>query len=363
MALLNSKLKLPAYTNNDLWVFLSVVPLSIIICNSILLGEIYFQKLSVFLSATGIYLVWMFFVFLVCGIIALRFLEKYPDLKDTRKRIVLATLSIMAVTAISITPLMYLYDEIALFEYTRVGYTHAGVVVISLISNIIITIIFEGLAAFERWKATLYETEQLKKENLRSQLQSLKDQINPHFLFNSINSLSSLIAEDPEKAEEFLDEMSKVYRYLLRNNEDNLISLSMELQFINSYYHLLKTRYGEAINLIISVDSKCKETLVPPLTLQILLENAVKHNIISKEQPLEIKIICENNEKLIVKNNLQRKSVMVLSNQVGLENIAAKYKLLNQPEMVVMEENNEFVVIVHLIQPGKNASDNGENFK
>jgi LytS/YehU family sensor histidine kinase len=280
----------------------------------------------------------------------LKFLKWYPDMRDTRKRIILSTLSYMAITATSVTPLIWLYSKIPVFEFSMDNFTHGGVVVVSMVTNIIITIIFEALAAFERWKATLYETEQLKKENLKSQLQSLKDQINPHFLFNSINSLSSLIAEDPEKAEQFLDEMSKVYRYLLRNNEDNLISLSDELQFINSYYHLLKTRYGEAINLILKVPPNCQDSMLPPLTLQILVENAVKHNIISKELPLNIEIICENNKQLIVKNNLQRKTAKVLSNQVGLENIAAKYHLLNQPDLLVKEENNEFVVQVPLIQ-------------
>lgn len=344
------KIKLPAYTRSDVWVFLSVVPLQVIICNSILLRQYYFASLGSFLLATAIFMGVMLFAFILCGTLALKFLKWYPDLKDTRKRLILSVTCYIIITAIPITPMMWLYSKIPAFHYTFVSYVDVRVAFITILGNIIITIIFEALAAFERWKATLFETEQLKKENLRSQLQSLKDQINPHFLFNSINSLSSLIADDPEKAELFLDEMSKVYRYLLRNNEDNIISLSMELQFINSYYHLLKTRYGDAIHLNIQVSNSCKECLIPPLTLQILIENAVKHNIISKEQPLNIDIICENDETLIVKNNLQRKVSKVLSNQVGLENIAAKYQLLNQPDIIVKEENNEFVVIIHLIQ-------------
>lgn len=299
--------------------------------------------------ATAIFMAVMLFSFLICGSLALKFLKWYPEVKDTRKRLILSVISYIIITAIPITPMMWLYSQIPPFNYTFVSYVHIGVAIITAVGNIIITIIFEGLAAFEKWKATHFETEQLKKENLRSQLQSLKDQINPHFLFNSINSLSSLISEDPDKAEEFLDEMSKVYRYLLRNNEDSLISLAMELQFINSYYHLLKTRYGDALNLSVDVSANCRESLIPPLTLQILVENAVKHNIISKEQPLNIEIICVNDETLTVKNNLQRKSAKVLSNQVGLENIAAKYQLLNQPDIIVREENNEFVVTVHLI--------------
>ena len=344
------KVKLPAYTKSDVWVFLAVVPLQVIVCNRILLGPEYFTDSRIFLTATGIFFMIMFFIFQLCGLIALRFLKIFPGIHQTPQRISLSVLCYMILTVGVQTPLMWLFDKITFLNYTFVSYVDLRIAVISALGNIIITIIFEGLAAFERWKATLFETEQLKKENLKSQLQSLKNQINPHFLFNSINSLSSLIGDDPEKAEEFLDEMSKVYRYLLRNNDDNLIPLSMELQFINSYYHLLKTRYGEAINLDIKVSDECSQRLLPPLTLQILMENAVKHNIILKEEPLQIEIICTNNEELTIKNNLQRKSMKVQSNNVGLQNIAAKYQLLNQPDIYINETATEFIVTVPLIE-------------
>jgi len=347
---LNAKVKLPAYTKSDIWVLLAVVPLQVVWCNRILLGEIYFSDIRVFLTATGIYFTLMFFVFQVCGLIAIRFLQIFPDSDDTVKRLLLSVLCYISITVASITPLMWLYGKISLFNYTMLSFTHLKVAIICMTGNLIITIVFEGLAAFERWKATLFETEQLKKENLRSQLQSLKNQINPHFLFNSINSLSSLIGDDPEKAEVFLDEMSKVYRYLLRNDEDNLVPLSIELQFIDSYYHLLKTRYGEGIVLEFHVRDSCRELYVPPLTLQILVENAVKHNVMLKEQPLKIEIRCVNDEQLLVKNNLQLKALKVITNKAGLENIAAKYQLLNGSEIMVTEDEDAFMVTVPLIK-------------
>jgi sensor histidine kinase YesM len=350
MTILRKRIKLPAFTRSDIWVFLSIIPVMVIICNGILLGADYFRNWKIFLIATAIYFSMMFLVFHICGALAIRFYKIFPEIKDTQKRLLLSITCFMAVTVLSITPLMQIYKAIPLLNFHSPSYTHLGVAGVCILCNIIITITFEGLAAFERWKATLFETEQLKKENLKSQLQSLKNQINPHFLFNSINSLSSLIAEDPGQAEKFLDEMSKVYRYLLRNNEDNLIPLSMELQFIYSYFHLLKTRYGEGIGLSVTVSDASKALFIPPLTLQILLENAVKHNMILKKKPLIIEIMCMDDETLIVKNNLQRKTSMVLSNKVGLENIAAKYMLLNQPEILIVEENNEFVVKVPLIK-------------
>jgi len=347
---LNKKVRLPAYTKSDVWVFLAIVPLQVIICNGIFLRGSYFSNWQIFLTATVIYFCIMFLVFQLCGLVAVKFLKKYPDLKDTPKRLFYSVLCYIGITVFSITPLMQIYKSIPLLQFSSPSYTHLGVAAICILGNIIITITFEGLAAFERWKTTLVETEQLKKENLRSQLQSLKNQINPHFLFNSINSLSSLISEDPQKAETFLDEMSKVYRYLLRNNEDNLIPLSMELQFISSYYHLLKTRYGDGIELTVKVGDDSRDLLIPPLTLQILVENAVKHNMILKKQPLKIEICCMKDNQLMVKNNLQKKSAKVLSNKVGLENIAAKYLLLNQPDIQISEENNEFIVRIPLIK-------------
>jgi sensor histidine kinase YesM len=350
MSIWKGKIKIPAYTRVDIWVFLIIVPFQVTICNRILLGPGYFENWRIFLVATAIYFCIMFLVFQVCGNIALRFIKTFPRLEDTAKRLILSVLCYMFITVAAITPIMWIYDKIPLLNYQMVSYTHFLVAIVCMLANIIITIVFEGIGAFERWRDTLFETEQLKKENLKSQLMSLKNQINPHFLFNSINSLSSLIADDPEKAEVFLDEMSKVYRYLLRNNEDNLIPLTMELQFINSYFHLLKTRYGDGIDLKMFVPDSCRTQKIPPLTVQILIENAVKHNVMLKEQPLKIEIICYGNKQLIVKNNVQRKMAKVNSTQVGLQNVASKYQLLNQPDIIVRENEKEFIVTVPLIE-------------
>jgi hypothetical protein len=143
---------------------------------------------------------------------------------------------------------------------------YAWCLIIGIFCNILATSLNEGAAFYDKWRQTVDEAENLKKENLQSQLEGLKDQVNPHFLFNSLNSLSSLINEDPQKAEKFLDEMSKVYRYLLRTNEDGLTTLDSEMQFIQSYFHMLKTRYGEGINM--QLDDHYLSYHIPPLTLQ-----------------------------------------------------------------------------------------------
>ncbi|MGA0560579.1 sensor histidine kinase [Larkinella sp. VNQ87] len=191
--------------------------------------------------------------------------------------------------------------------------------------------------------------QRMQQEKTEVQMRALQSQVNPHFLFNGLNTLSSLIDESPRQASEFVDELSNVYRYLLRSNENELVTLSDELRFIRSYFHLLQTRFGSSIQLKLSIDPPYHEYLLPPLTLQLLVENAVKHNIVMPEQPLSIHIRTTNPDLLIVENNLQRKNLRIESNGVGLSNIEHKYRLLNQPTPLVGEADGWFQVILTLL--------------
>lgn len=195
-------------------------------------------------------------------------------------------------------------------------------------------------------------TEKLQQQISAVQMMALQTQLNPHFLFNSLNSLSSLIAEDPARAERFVDEMSNVYRYLLRTNDYELTTLQNELTFIDSYYHLLKTRYGPGITLTKTISEQLLSYKLPPLTLQVLLENAVKHNILSADQPLNIRLDTNSDGWFSVSNTLQRKPVnRINSTQKGLLNLINKYQLLGQAAPKVEEINGAFVVSFPLIQP------------
>jgi len=193
------------------------------------------------------------------------------------------------------------------------------------------------------------EKEDLAQANLQRQYESLREQVNPHFLFNNLNSLSTLITKDPEKADQFIEEMSSVYRYLLRNNTDNVTSLNEELEFIESYNHLLQTRFADGYEPSIEIEDKMKQYKIPPMTLQLLVENALKHNIVSAEEPLRLNIYTKN-ERLIVTNNVQPKAKAVLSTGVGLDNIISKYKLLKQPPVEIKKTRNQFTVVLPLIK-------------
>ncbi|GAB3551550.1 sensor histidine kinase [Spirosoma fluminis] len=191
----------------------------------------------------------------------------------------------------------------------------------------------------------------LEQEKTDVQLRALQAQVNPHFLFNSLNSLSSLIDDNPERATQFVDQLSQVYRYLLRANEQPLTTLASELDFIQSYYHLLKTRHGDGLLVSIRVDPVYTARLLPPLTLQLLVENAVKHNVILAKRPLHITIVTDPDGYLTLTNTLQRKRTAVLSNGVGLSTILTQYQTLNQPAPDVFVDDDTFTVRIPLIHP------------
>ncbi|GAB4014254.1 histidine kinase [Spirosoma sp. KCTC 42546] len=193
--------------------------------------------------------------------------------------------------------------------------------------------------------------QRMQQEKTEMQMRALQSQINPHFLFNGLNTLSSLIDESPTQAGEFVDELSNVYRYLLRSNENELTTLRIELRFINSYFHLLRTRFGRSVSLEVAVDEAYMETLLPPLTLQLLVENAVKHNVVLSQSPLRIRIRSTDTQQLVVENSLQRKTLRVESNGVGLSNISVKYRLLNQPAPIIEEWDGWFQVTLPLLMP------------
>ena len=214
--------------------------------------------------------------------------------------------------------------------------------------------IYEALYYNARLKHSEEEKKQLEKEKLWAQLEKLNQQVPPHFLFNTLNSLSSLITEDPVEADRFLNEMSKVYRYLLDNNRHELVTLQTEIKFIHSFYQLLKLRYDKGIELTWEIPAQYENYQLPPLTLQLLIENAVKHNITSRDQPLRIEIVVSENGRLVIKNNLQRKADKPFSHKIGLNNIAVKYQLMQQEEIIVKEEHGYFMVSLPLIHPSAN---------
>jgi Histidine kinase len=225
-------------------------------------------------------------------------------------------------------------------------------VTVTYISIIPIAAVYEGVYFFQSWKIANIEVQELKKMNLQSQLESLKSEINSHFLFNNLNTLSSLIENAPDDAENFLDELSNVYRYLLQKKQSNLSLVSDEINFIKSYTYLLKTRYCDGFEVEIDVCKEYSNYQIPTLVLQSLVENAIKHNVISVRRPLKIKVYIQN-FKIVIENTFQKKLRTVETSRMVLSSILQKYEILNKSKVEVTQNDEIFKVSLPLIDKMK----------
>ncbi|GAB4024029.1 histidine kinase [Spirosoma koreense] len=334
---------------NDRWLRLVGVPLIAIVSNFI-----FFQPandarhisrgLALGVSLAECVLVWEVARW---GILWAR--RHYPRLNQTTSRMLAQVIWFVLTTMLQRVLIVYFYDVTQFWGYPMSGRAYWVNTLIPLLFVVPLATIYEARYLYRQWWTTYYEAEQLKKEALQSQLDSLKAQINPHFLFNSLSTLSSLVSENPKQAERFIEELASVYRYVLQTNEQLLTTLDSELQFIRAYFHLLQMRFGRSVELDITVDDRYCRYLIPPLTLQLLVENAVKHNTALPTKPLLIRLYVDSNNNLIVSNTRRRKQNRVPSNQTGLANITTKYRLLGQPEVVVQQTDAYFRVLVPLI--------------
>lgn len=190
----------------------------------------------------------------------------------------------------------------------------------------------------------------LEKEKATAMFENLKQQLNPHFLFNSLTSLSGLIEIDKQIASGFLNQLSVIYRYILKNSDYETVLLRDELAFVNMYIQLQKTRFSEGLNVVINVPAEYQEFKIAPVTLQNMIENAIKHNIIDKKRPLTIEIYTDNDNYLIIKNNLQIKSVVETSNQKGLKQFSSLYHYLTDRPVIIEDKNQtHFIVKIPLL--------------
>lgn len=199
----------------------------------------------------------------------------------------------------------------------------------------------------DRYRKSLAEIEKFRKENAEYQFEMLKLQLNPHFLFNSLNTLSSLVHEDPAKSAEFIRKLSDVYRYVLENRKKELVTLREEMEFIRSFSFLQGLRFQGMIDFRFDVNEDLSEKKIAPMTLQLLIENAVKHNVASRKAPLWIEIKAEKNE-ISVTNNFQPREGQE-GTGVGLKNIASRYEFLTGRRVKIMKDDQQFKVVIPLI--------------
>jgi hypothetical protein len=342
-------MKFERSTKVEWYSFLASMPLIDLGLNYILYKEELFRNYKIWLISFPI--IW------VAGMITFYFhvlyshfaQRKFPEISQSKQRIILKCFVNIFVMTPAILVVFFTYGQFHILGYQLSSGDIWNGMLVGFAVNLVFSTLWEALYIMDKTKESMAEKELLSQMSLQQEFDVLKSQVNPHFLFNCFNTLSSLINEDPKKAEVFLDELSKVYRYLLRNNETGLSSLQNELKFIESYARLLKTRHGDAVQIQIESNSRYDNYLLPSLSLQMLVENAVKHNVLSKNKPLIIDIFLVAGNKLVVNNNLQRRTKKGPSNRIGLDNIRTKYRLLGQDGFHVMEDAKNFTVVLPLI--------------
>ncbi len=277
------------------------------------------------------------------GFIILSLRQRFPAYNQTTQRLlseaVLALIYTFAATILLDTVLCHwLLGKKSLFIGFRM----------SLIPTLVIYLIYEAMYFFEAWKINVRKTESLAREAVQSQLEVLKNQLDPHFLFNSLNTLAALIDEENVPAQEYLNRLADVYRYVLVSRNKNTVPLEEEMAFLDAYVFLNKTRFRENLQVETLLSPETYHQHVTPLSLQMLVENAIKHNVVSKEKPLKISI-QQDAGYLVVENNIQEKTMLATSTRVGLQNIINRYGLLTDRHVQIIRSGGFFTVKLPLL--------------
>ncbi len=274
----------------------------------------------------------------------------FTKLKSYGKYILSNVLSIVATFVVSY--LIYLILPLNVLGGKEIGFSSFAEARMHLTGSFFLSLIcyvvFYSTHTNSALQNSKLENEMLGQEHLRAQLISLQQQISPHFLFNSLSTLKTIATDQPTK--NYVVQLASVYRYVLNFNQHYLTPLREEISFIRSYLYIMNERFEEALQVDLQISEDYMEMKVPPLSLQLLIENAIKHNMISPEQPLQITIITDATPALTVKNNFQPKKVAEEGTGIGLKNIMERYKLLSGKTVSIVQDKGEFSVTLPLLQ-------------
>lgn len=274
--------------------------------------------------------------------------KKYPDFIDDAKRITLFFLAIVCsviLMDLAINGVLYLIPDVNV-DKTQ---SRTKAIVIIIILTIMIMAIYEAVYYNIRLKKSVREEEQAKQAVIQAQLDALRNQAQPHFFFNTLNTLRDIIDQNPkEDATKFVDKLSDMYRFLLEAGNANLITLRDELKFSKAYIHIQSERFGDNLKLNWNIPETALDKMIVPMSPQLLLENAIKHNVISKAKPLEVTISIKN-DAIVVENKIEAKSTQLPSTKVGLKNIKNRYALITEKPVVIKNDGVLFSVSLPIL--------------
>ncbi len=273
--------------------------------------------------------------------------KRYPWEKNPFKHLIYEFLLITAYTLLILSGLYLLEKRLGLLHEIE---NPVAEIFITLLITYFITAIHEAVFFYKQWKYNFSRSVRLEKANIEANFETLKAQVNPHFIFNSLNSLSSMVDDNP-RAVEYIQNLSGFLRYLLNTDQKELVSLKEEIEILNNYFDLMRSRFGDNLKMNITIPENLLEMIIPPLTLQMLVENCIKHNIISNDKPLEIQIFSSE-DVLIVENRVQAKMDVPKSGH-GLKNIIERYSFFTERKPEITETATHFRVQIPLLNTEK----------
>ncbi len=276
--------------------------------------------------------------------------HRFPGLKNTAQRLVWLLFLMAILTAVVSSAIVFFNSSVNMWGNRATWRTYLSAYIIRFSILMLIAAIYEGIYFFRQWKLSYLEMLSLKRSNLQRELDLLIAQVNPHLLFHSLNTLSAIMSEDKKSAVRFVDELARVYRYLLQNTERDWATLETELHFAASYLFILKMRFGDGLIYKENIASDCLDRQLPPLTLKVLIEDAIAQNIVSTNHPLSIFVYTDLKHQLVVSHNVQHKTLLVKRRRHGLTNLAKKFQLLTDKPIVIEEDDNEFEVRLPLLK-------------
>jgi len=275
--------------------------------------------------------------------------HSFPRYDQTAHRLVVQTLSSIVFTFLATVLLNELHCLLFSVPLCEEGHL-LGDFIVKLVPTILVTSFYESIYFFGEWKKNLQRSEALARAGIQSELETLRSQLDPHFLFNSLNTLAALIDDDNEPAHTYLEQLADVYRYVLVSRDKTTVPLREEMAFVEAYLYLNKTRFRDDLQVEQHISPAAYATNVAPLSLQMLVENAIKHNVISPENPLHVTLSTETGSSYVrVQNNVQPKTSLEQSTKVGLRNIINRYRLLSEHPVEVLREGGLFTVRVPLL--------------
>lgn len=276
---------------------------------------------------------------------------KYSWIKSPKKRVVAQAIAFTLFTSLILFLLMFTLHKIRISDGRLADHRGPGLPEIflpALFFAMTLIAIYISFNFFKAWKNSLLDVEKYKTLSTEAQLQNLKNQINPHFLFNNLSVLTSLVYQSQDKAANFINELSKVYRYILDNKNSELVTLHDEIAFLNHYTYLLKIRFENAVTFSVNIDENNTSSYLPPMCLQMLVENSIQHNEASQAKPLHIYIYTKNNT-LTIENNIQPRTDTTESSKTGLKNIQSRYSFFTDKKVEIFNDGKTFKITLPLM--------------